>query len=399
MNKIKKANLIITGWILAVLGLFFFSFTQIDLGLTLTRISFWQIIQKKFQLIGYFHRPLSAFLYLVILGLLFSFYLLILKSALKKWFTSKQMWKIILITTLILWFSYNAFSYDLFNYIFDAKILVFYHQNPYEYKALDFPNDPMLGFMHWTHRPSAYPPLWIGISVIPYVLGFGKLIPLMLAFKALMLGAYLGTIWLIGKISKILTPKRELFNLAFYAFSPLVIIESLVSAHNDVLMIFFGLLGFYLLLKKRNFLAFLPWLFSIGIKLLTVFLLPLFPYVFWEKIKNRKIDKQKLTLGAILLMTLGFLFVSFRLGHQPWYWLWLLPFIALKTENRWGFWLTTCLSFGSLLRYLPFLYYGHWDPPVPEIKFWLLGLGLVLGLLMIFLEKVKLLSKNGFTFN
>jgi hypothetical protein len=124
MKHIKKANLLISGWLLAVLSLFFYSFTQIDLGLTLTRISFWQILQKNFQLIGYFHRPLSACLYCLILILLFSFYLLILKGVQKKWLSEKQVWGLIIFTVVLLWLSYNAFSYDLFNYIFDAKTLV-----------------------------------------------------------------------------------------------------------------------------------------------------------------------------------------------------------------------------------------------------------------------------------
>lgn len=394
MKKSRKIAFFSLGWLLAVLALFFYSFTQIDLGLTLTRISFWQILQKKFQYIGYFNRPLSTVLYLGILLLLFSFYLLILRGVQKGWLTPKHLWRLILVTVVILWFSYNALSYDLFNYVFDAKIVVFYHQNPYQFKALDFPNDPMLGFMHWTHRPTVYPPLWIGISVIPFVLGFGKLIPQILAFKALMLGAYLGTIWLIWKISEILTPKRKLFNIAFYAFSPLVIIESLVSAHNDGVMVFFALLGFYLLVKKKPYHALLPWLFSIGIKIVTVILLPLFALGIWSKIRVKKVDYQKLAMGAILLMSLAVFVSSYRLGFQPWYLLWVLPFLALRAKNQYFVWLAIGFSLGSLLRYVPFLYYGHWNPPVPEIKFWLLIGGLILGLLVIFLKKVNLLPKN-----
>jgi hypothetical protein len=395
MKQVKKAHFIIGGWLLAVLSLFFYSFTQIDLGLTLTRISFWQILQKKFQLIGYFHRPLSACLYFLILVLLFSFYLLILKGVQKKWLSEKQIWWLIILTVVLLWLSYNAFSYDLFNYIFDAKILIYYQQNPYQVKPLDFPQDPMLGFMHWTHRPTAYPPFWIGLSVLPYLLGLGRLVPLILAFKGLMAGAYLGTLWLIWKMGS--SPK--LFRLVFYALNPLVLIESLVSAHNDGVMIFFAFLGFYWLWQQRPWRALFPWLFSIGIKLATLALLPLFGYGFWQRLSKKKINPEKLTQGAIWLMLAAVIFVGWRLGHQPWYWLWLLPFLALKKTFRFSFWLMTGLTLGSLLRYLPFLYYGHWNPPVPEINFWFLVLGLVLGLLLIFLEKVKFLANHGFRFD
>ena len=70
----------------------------------------------------------------------------------KKKISKPFVWLIIFVSALLLVFSYNAFSYDIFNYIFDAKIFTHYHQNPYLQKALDYPGDPMLSFMRWTHR-------------------------------------------------------------------------------------------------------------------------------------------------------------------------------------------------------------------------------------------------------
>lgn len=386
----RITNFIVLGWLLAIIALFFYSFTQIDLGLTLTRASFWQPIQKNFQFIGYFKRPLSTGFYLGVLFLLFTFYFLILRRVKHGWLKGKRFWLLIFATTGILWFSYNAFSYDLFNYIFDAKIVAFYHQSPYKVKPLDFLNDPMLGFMHWTHRTSVYPPLWIGLSVIPFVLGFGKLILQLLSFKAMMIGFYLGTLWLIGKISAIMAPKQKVFNLAFYAFSPLVIIESLVSAHNDGMMMFFALLGFYFLLKKKPYHSLLALFFSIGIKYATVILLPVFALALWQKTRVKKLDYQKLNIINILAMSLMICIISYQIGFQPWYLLWILPFIALRANGKFFPWLTIGFSLGSLLCYAPFLYYGHWNSPVPTIKLWLAGGGLALGLLIVFLKNTKM---------
>ena len=140
------------GYLVLVIGLFLYSFTQVDLSLTLSQWSIWQVIQKFFQHIGYFQRPLSTFLYIVIILLLFISYFLFLLLAHKKKVTRKQIWILVIATSIILTFSYNAFSYDLFNYIFDAKIVTFYHQNPYEQKALDYFNDSWTNFMRSTHR-------------------------------------------------------------------------------------------------------------------------------------------------------------------------------------------------------------------------------------------------------
>lgn len=383
----RKVKLIFLGWLTAVFSLFLYSFTQIDLNLTLSKITIWQRMEKAFVHVGYFQRPLSTTIFLTILFFLFFFYLLILWLTKNDRLKANQLWWLIFATVVILFLSYPAFSHDIFNYIFDAKIVAFYHQNPYRVKPLDFPDDPMTRFMHWTHRPSVYPPLWISLSVVPFVFGFGKFLLQLFLFKAMMAGFYLGTIWLIWKISEALTPKQKIFNLAFYAFSPLVLIESLVSGHNDGVMVFFALLAFYLLLKKKPFLSFLSWFFSIGVKYITAFLFPVFALLAWRKIRVKKVDYQKLTIAAILFLFLAILTTTYRIGFQPWYLLWTLPFIALKAEERFLFWLTIGFSLGSLLRYTPFLYYGHWNYPVSNMKLWLTALPVGLSFLVYLVKR------------
>ena len=383
----KKFKFLFFIYFLLLVFLTLYSFTQIDLNLTLSRVSLWQKIEKAFMYLGYFRRPLSTAIYLAILFLLFTFYFLLLRLIERKKVEKKEMWLLIFLTGGILFFSYPAFSHDLFNYIFDAKIVAFYHRSPYQFKPLDFPDDPMTRFMHWTHRPSVYPPFWIGLSVIPFVLGFNKFLLQLFLFKAMTAGFYLGTIWLIWKISERLAPQQKILNAAFYAFNPLVLIESLVSAHNDGIMTFFALFAFYLLLKKKPFASVGAWLFSIGIKYTTLVLLPVFSFAFWPKIRVKKVDYQKLIVMAILAMYIAVFIISYRLEFQPWYLLWVLPFVALRLRNRLLFWLTATFSLSSLFRYTPFLYYGHWNPPIPAIKFWLTVLPVGLGFIICLIKK------------
>src|SRR3989344_7264882 len=149
MSKIKLLG---TFYVLTIIFLFLYSFTQVDLNLTLSQFSLWQITQKFFQQIGYFNRPLSTTFYILIIFLLFGFYFFFLSLASKNKIRKNKIWFLTIVSTIILSFSYNAFSYDLFNYMFDAKIITHYGQNPYLHKALDFSTDPMLNFMRWTHR-------------------------------------------------------------------------------------------------------------------------------------------------------------------------------------------------------------------------------------------------------
>ena len=70
MSKIKLLG---TFYILTIVFLFLYSFTQVDLNLTLSQFSLWQIAQKFFQHIGYFNRPLSTSFYIIIVLLLLGF--------------------------------------------------------------------------------------------------------------------------------------------------------------------------------------------------------------------------------------------------------------------------------------------------------------------------------------
>ena len=54
-------------FLIVILSLFLYSFTQVDLSLTLVSSSLISEIQRSFQYIGFFNRPLSTLIYLVII--------------------------------------------------------------------------------------------------------------------------------------------------------------------------------------------------------------------------------------------------------------------------------------------------------------------------------------------
>ncbi len=92
---------------------------------------------------------------------------------------------------------------------------------------------------------------------------------------------------------------------------------------------------------------------------------------------------------GLFLMAIALIAVTKRTSFQPWYFLYLLPFVALLPDKKWLFWLTTSLSAGFLLHYAPFLYLGNWNPPVPEIKIKLNLIFVILGLLLAGLSRLK----------
>ena len=167
--------ILFAGYIIASVFLFLYSYTQVDLSLTLSSSGLLQTIQKAFQYIGFYARPLSTTLYSLIVVFWFGLYAWSLGLAAKGKLTIPDVWKIVGLVTLLLVFSYPAFSYDLFNYVFTAKTVLVYHKNPYEIIPLQFAGiDPLVSIMRWTHLPSAYTPLWITLTLPAYLLGFGK---------------------------------------------------------------------------------------------------------------------------------------------------------------------------------------------------------------------------------
>lgn len=405
----KKITIVL--WFFAILSLFFYSFAQVDLNLTLIRHPFFNHIIKSFQTVGYFQRPLSTYLYLLLLFLLFILYFSFLSLAKKGEFSRREFWVIIIVSSIILLFSYPAFSYDIFNYMFDAKTIVFYHSNPWVYKPLYFVGDPWLHFMHWTHRPSVYPPVWIGLSLPFYFLGFNFFLPILINFKILMAAGFLGSIFVLEKLLKEAKETNIVLGLVFYSFSPLMLIENLVSGHNDIVMMFFILLSFLLALQKRKLLSIVFFLFSVLIKYVTVILFPTFllivpfrviPNLFqdrYNKVLSSKSlneiqqrvqhDTQIIYRLCLILVFIAFCVIIAKIEIQPWYLVWLMPFIVL---SRWKVLWPVVIGFslGLLLRYVPFLYFGDWNKPVPTFEFWLTIVPLLFSSLFILKNKLWL---------
>ena len=355
------------GYLFAVIALFLYSYTQVDLSLTLSRLSIYQTIEKSFQNIGFYQRPLSTGIFLFLVTVFYILYVMALRTR------KLPLWRIIIPMTVILIFSYPAFSYDIFNYMFDAKTVLVYHKIPYTITPLQFTGvEPWLSFMHWTHIPSTFMPFWIVLSLPAYLVGFGYFLGILWGFKALMAAAYLVCTGFIWKILSDLDPQRRIRGTAIFALNPLVIFESLVSGHFDIVMMAFAMIAFYLYIHKKRFLSFVFLSFSAATKIMTIMLVPLF-FVGWQR------------KWALAVITIGFcLFIGITKREiLPWYLIWFIPWYALLPRIKWLTIIGTGLSIGYLLTYAPFLYYGDYNPPVPVIKLWVTVIPLVISVLFV----------------
>lgn len=369
----SKEKMLIGANVLLYGFLTIFSYAYVDLNLTLSRyplvIKFVEVMQQ----LGYFNRPASTLIY--VLFIIFAFSLFIFNLWL--FYRNKvglQYLKISIITnTIILILAYPFLSSDLFNYLFDAKIILNYHSNPYTHRPLDFPNDEWLRFMRWIHRYSPYGPLWLGMSLIPAVLGFGKFILNFLTFKIFIASFHLINTYLIFKILGKINPKRVLLGTAFYAVNPLFLIEGVANAHNDVVLATLMIATIYFLTVGKTWLSYFGLLAGLLVKYIPILNLP---WLIWasQSESPRRIEKL-LILNLVTMTIFTYLFSSFRISvpfvssgatqiqFQSWYLFWTLPFVALL-PNFSLIIISIALSFGASLRYLPYLFYGDWSQPM-----------------------------------
>ena len=344
-----KFKLVLLVYCLLLIFLAIFSYGFVDANFPLRTSPF------LYNLV-HFHRPLTTGIYTFFIISLFGFYFYFLNKARCQQITIRQVKTLILFALGILLFSFPAFSYDIFNYMATAKVTFFYKENPYLVMPIEFLGEPMLKFMHAANKYALYAPFWILLTAIPYFLGLGRIVLTVFTFKTFVACFYLISVWLIWWLSA-----GNLYSLVFFAFNPLVLIETLVSGHNDVVMMAFTLISIYLLFQKRKLLSLISLFASTGIKYATIVLIPLFIF-------SSKFKKDKLITYSVWLMFIAFLLSPLREEIYSWYFIWVISFAALLPKNKFLFWLIVGFSFGLLLRYTPWLYFRNWGGLTAKIK-------------------------------
>lgn len=311
---------------------------------------------------AYTQRSAATVIYSLIIISFFAFYLIFLYFFRKKIFSFREFKFIVGVTVLILFFAYPAMvSYDIFNYIATAKVLFLYHENPYLIMPIQFTGDPLLLFTHAANKIALYGPFWILLTGIPYFLGFGNFIITLFSFKLLTAIFYLASVVILYRTSK------NVYKTALFALNPLVILEVLVSGHNDIVMMFFALSAFFCIKEKKWFLLLLFILFSVLIKYATLFLLPVFAYAIFNYFRDKKVDWEKVYYLSSLFMLAVFFLSPIREEIYPWYAIWFLIFVPL-IQSRFMRYVYLTFSFSLLLRDLPFMLLGTYFGPTPLIK-------------------------------
>lgn len=336
--------------VLIALGIYSYGF--VDLNLHLTDNPLFLAFQKPLSDLVYHNMTLAGIMYVLLIAALYAWYV-------KAMTMNNLPWKkIIVVGAVILLFSFPAFTYDIFNYMTTASVAYTHRENPYIVMPIEIPNEPGLAYTRAANKIALYGPTWLLLTWIPHTLGGGMLWQTIISFKLLIATFYILMLLLIYRITK------NIKQVLFFALNPLVLIEVLLSGHNDIVMMVLALLSLGVgLTAKNNWLTVVAWVASVGVKGATVVL---FPLIFLTSL-----DAKKVYIVSFWLMFAVFvLFAPIREELYPWYAIWFLTFAAVipitKRSFIHGFTIALCI--GLSFRHLPYILTREYGGAGPTLR-------------------------------
>jgi hypothetical protein len=138
---------------------------------------------------------------------------------------------------------------DLFNYVNYGRMEAVHHLNPYtSIPILEPHDDPSYALSNWHQLLSPYGPLFTMLTFLVVPLGVAGSF---WALKVILAAASLGTLLLVWRCA-LLLGRDPVKAIVLVGLNPIVLVWGLGGDHNDFLMLFCIMLGFYLLLVARE---------------------------------------------------------------------------------------------------------------------------------------------------
>ncbi len=137
---------------------------------------------------------------------------------------------------------------DVFNYVNYGRMEVVHHLNPYTtIPVLEPHSDPSYAISNWHQLLSPYGPLFTLITFAVVPLGVAASFWVL---KGLLMLTSLGIVLMVWRSARLLG-RDPVAAIVFVGLNPIVLVWGLGGDHNDFLMMFCVVLGFYLLLLGR----------------------------------------------------------------------------------------------------------------------------------------------------
>jgi hypothetical protein len=138
---------------------------------------------------------------------------------------------------------------DVFNYVNYGRMEIVHHLNPYTTTPILEPHsDPSFALSNWHQLLSPYGPVFTLITFAVVPLGVAASF---WTLKGLLMLSSLATVLLVWRSARLLG-RDPVAAIVLVGLNPIVLVWGLGGDHNDFLMMFFVVLGFYLLLRSGS---------------------------------------------------------------------------------------------------------------------------------------------------
>ena len=173
--------------------------------------------------------------------------------------TERRLWVVLVATiaaiNLAVLSLYPIGAADVFDYIAQGREISAWHGDPFYIPAAAFKAEPVLSYTAWSSITTLYGPAWQLMGAALTRLAGSSLLINLLAFKTLALLFFAGCLLVVAAILRRAAPERALPAVCLFGLNPLIIYEVAGNGHNDIVMVFWMLLGFYFLCRERHSLA------------------------------------------------------------------------------------------------------------------------------------------------
>ncbi len=203
------------------------------------------------------YQPAFALAFVISFALLFAFYLAAYRAT-RDLASPREVVFILgcaLALCLILIWVYPIGANDIYDYVFRAREWAVYDYNPHTVTPAQVSGDAWYPYVVWTWAASSYGPVWTDISFALYQLAGDDLLRNLFAFKLLPTVCIVASAIIIYDLLRARGDQNAIAGVLLFAWNPLLLFESVVNAHNDIVMMTCVLAALWLYTRKHFTLA------------------------------------------------------------------------------------------------------------------------------------------------
>lgn len=204
--------------------------------------------------------------------------------------------------------SFPILSTDIFSYIMSHRVTTVHEENIWHVKPAAFPDDQFAVMADWKDTTSVYGAMHYLLYLGPSLIGQNDLTTLVLLFKLISVLFGFGLMYVFYKLLVFYEFKDPAVWIRFLFWNPLFIVEIFGSGHNDVMMLFFALLAWYMYVRNYWVASGVTLALAVQIKLIP---LVLFFYSLLRLVKNKQLKPGFVyALGFFGVNIFAFLFMQ-----------------------------------------------------------------------------------------